>query len=294
MNHAYFPGCSLHSTGKEYDHSLKAVCKALDIHLESIPNWICCGSTPAHATSRLLAAALPMNNIAEYEKAGHHEVVVPCAACFSRFKTAQHEMAEDSAFAATLENLVDHKFTSPFHVMHPLEMFSSDEMMEQFGKRTTKDLSSVKVACYYGCLLTRPPKVTLFDECEYPQTMDRLLQAFGIPTVDWTGKTDCCGSSFSLTQKDIVLKLSNDVLDQAMESGAEAIAVACSLCHVNLDTRQSEIEEKYSRKYDMPILYFTQLMGLAMGLPVRELSLGSHLVSADGLLQKIGEAVPAH
>ena len=286
MKYAYFPGCSLHSTGKEYDHSLKAVCKALDIQLESIPNWLCCGSTPAHATSRLLAAALPMKNIADFEKAGFKELVVPCAACFSRFKTAQHEMVENEQLAASIREIVEHTFGEDFHVMHPLEVFSQDPLMEQMAGLVKKRLPDLKVACYYGCLLTRPPKITHFDECEYPKSMDRILNAVGVATVDWTGKTDCCGTSFSLTQKDLVLKLSNDVLQQAQEAGAQAISVACSLCHVNLDTRQREIEAKYSKKYDMPILYFTQLMGLAMGLPEKELSLASHFVPTAGILKQ--------
>jgi len=287
MKYAYYPGCSLHSTAKEYDSSLRAVCEKVGIELEEMKNWICCGSSWAHATSRLLSLALPLKNLAEVEKSGFEEVVVPCAACFSRFKIGWHEIDNEPQLAAEVEGIIEHKFKDGVKVYHPLDVLSRDAELSKLDQLVKNDLSGLKVVCYYGCLLTRPPKATQFDDCEYPQSMDKILQAVGVPTLDWSYKTDCCGASFALTRTEIVLKLSRDILEGAKAVGADAIAVACPMCHANLDTRQEEIEEEYQTTYHLPILYFTQLMGLALGIPAEKLLLKRHLVDTEEVLEKV-------
>jgi len=287
MKYAYYPGCSLHSTAKEYDRSLRAVCEKIGIELEEVKGWICCGSSWAHPTSKLLSLALPLKNLAEIEKSGFREVIVPCAACFSRFKIAQHEVDNKPQLAAEVEGIIEHKFGDGVKVYHPLDILSNNTGLSRLTELVKNDLSGLKVVCYYGCLLTRPPKVMEFDVCEYPQSMDKILQAVGIPTLDWSYKTDCCGASFSLTRTEIVLKLSHDILEAAKSVGADAIAVACPMCHSNLDTRQEEIEEKYQVTYHLPILYFTQLMGLAFDIPTEKLLLRSHLVDSEAVLEKV-------
>ena len=287
MKYAYYPGCSLHSTAKEYDRSLRVVCEKVGIELEEVKNWICCGSTPAHATSKLLSLALPLKNLAEIEKSGFREVIVPCAACFSRFKIAQHEIDTEPRLAAEVEGIIEHKFRDGVKVYHPLDILSNSAELSTLTELVKNDLSGLKVVCYYGCLLTRPPKVTGFDVCEYPQSMDKILQAVGVSTLDWSYKTDCCGASFALTRTEIVLKLSRDILEGAKSVGADAIAVACPMCHVNLDTRQEEIEQKYQVTYHLPIFYFTQLMGLAFDIPAEKLLLKRHLVDSEELLERV-------
>ena len=287
MKYAYYPGCSLHSTAKEYDRSLRAVCEKVGIELEEVKNWICCGSTPAHATSKLLSLALPLKNLAEIEKSGFREVIVPCAACFSRFKIALHEIDTEPRLAAEVEGIIEHKFRDGVKVYHPLDILSNSAELSTLTELVKNDLSGLKVVCYYGCLLTRPPKVTGFDVCEYPQSMDKILQAVGVSTLDWSYKTDCCGASFALTRTEIVLKLSRDILEGAKSVGADAIAVACPMCHVNLDTRQEEIEQKYQVTYHLPIFYFTQLMGLAFDIPAEKLLLKRHLVDSEDLLERV-------
>jgi len=287
MKYAYYPGCSLHSTAKEYDRSLRAVCEKVGIELQQVKNWICCGSTPAHTTSKLLSLALPLKNLAEIEKSGFKEVIVPCAACFSRFKIAQHEIDTKPQLAAEVEGIIEHKFRDGVRVYHPLDILSNSAGLGTLTELVKNDLSGLKVVCYYGCLLTRPPKVTGFDVCEYPQSMDKILQAVGVSTLDWSYKTDCCGASFALTRTDIVLKLGRDILEGAKSVGADAIAVACPMCQANLDTRQEEIEKKYQVTYHLPILYFTQLMGLAFDVPAEKLLLKRHLVDTEDLLGRV-------
>jgi len=288
MKYAYYPGCSLHSTGKEYDHSLRATFDKLDIELEEVKKWFCCGSTAAHNVSRLLATSLPMANLALLEKMGLAEVVVPCPECFSKFKTAQHTVANDSDIKQQVEEAIETECNQKAKVYHPLEVLASQAALSKIESTVERDLSGLKVVCYYGCLITRPPKVIQFDVCEYPQSMDRILNSIGVTTLDWSYKTDCCGASFAMTKPDIVIELSHKIIEEARSVGADAIAVACPICHTNLDSRQKDINKAYDTEYNMPILYFTQLMGYAFGLDTKKLLIGKHLVDAEKVLEEVG------
>jgi len=279
--YAYYPGCSLHSTGSEYDVSFRAVCDKLDIDIEEIKGWICCGTSPAHCTSRLLSLALPYENLARAEAMGAKDVVAPCAACFARLKTAIFEASEDEEIAGQISEAIAKPLPKSVNVVSPLEIFGNGAGV---AGAVTKQLDDLKVVCYYGCLLTRPSKVMQFDECEYPMAMDEILRSAGITTLDWSYKTECCGGALAMTRTDVVLKLTHDILEEARAVGANAIAVACPLCHVNLDTRQEEVEAEYGVSYGLPVFYFTQLMGLAFGIPSDKLGLQKHFVSSDGLL----------
>ncbi len=285
MKYGYYPGCSLHSTGVEYDESFRAVCKRLDIELEELEGWTCCGSSPAHVASHLLSIALPIRNLVLAEAAGYSEIAVPCAACFSRFKKAIHETAEDPELAADVEDVLGEKYEGKAKPFHPLDTLS--QRLEELASKATSAVPDIRVACYYGCLIVRPPDIMAFDECEYPMSMDNILRTVGYETIDWSSKTDCCGASLALSETDIVLDLCHEILEDAKGAGADAIAVACSLCHVNLDTRQTEVEAKFDTKYEIPIFYFTQLIGLALGIEPAELGLKRHFVDPMPLLAKV-------
>ncbi|MHC4560460.1 MAG: CoB--CoM heterodisulfide reductase iron-sulfur subunit B family protein [Planctomycetota bacterium] len=282
--YAYYPGCSLHSTGSEYDVSFRAVCEKLGIDIREIEGWICCGTSPAHCTSRLLSLALPFENLCQAEKMGMKDVIAPCAACFARLRTAMYEADEDAEIAGQISDALEKPLPKSMNVLSPIEIFSNQQGL---AEAVTKQLPELKVVCYYGCLLTRPAKVMQFDECEYPMAMDELLRSLGITTLDWSYKTECCGGALAMTRTDVVLKLTHDILEEAKAVGANAIAVGCPLCHVNLDTRQVEVEKEYGAQYGMPIFYFTQLMGLAMGVAPDKLGLKKHFVSADELLSGV-------
>jgi heterodisulfide reductase subunit B len=279
MSYAYYPGCSLHSTAEEYDRSFRKVCSGLGIELQEVSSWICCGSSPAHATSHLLSIALPMHNLSIIERDGKDEVVVPCASCFSRFKFAQYEMEKDEGLSCQVHDVVGSKLGGKVNVIHPLEIFAS--RVPILSSKVVKDLSFIRAVCYYGCLLTRPPEVVKFDSCEYPMSMDTVLRSLGVKTMDWSYKTECCGASLALTETSIVVKLVGDLLAEAKKVGANAVAVACPLCHANLDTRQAEAEALKGEKFDIPIFYFTELVGLALGYSPEELGLDKHIVSVE-------------
>jgi heterodisulfide reductase subunit B len=287
MRYAYYNSCSLRSTGKEYDKSLRAVFNKLDIELVEPKNWVCCGSTLAHNISRLLSLALPLKNLAEIQKEGFDAVVVPCTACYSRFKTAQYEIAENPEMAAEVEEVIEYKFVENVKILHPLEILSQEPVISRLPELVKKDLSGLKVVSYYGCLMLRPPKIMEFDICEYPQSMDKILNAVGIPTLDWSHKTECCGGSLSITRPEIVRKLSRELLEDAKAVGAEAISVPCTFCHLNLDIRQEEIEKEHGVSYQLPIFYFTELIALAMGVPEKDLLLTMHFVDARKVLEKV-------
>ncbi len=287
MKYAYYPGCSLHSMAKEYEVSFRSVCEKTGIELEEPKKWICCGSSYAHAASKLLGISLAWYNFIEINKLELKDVIAPCAACFSRFKTAQAEVENEPETAARIEDILESKLPDGISVFNPLEIFLKGNLLNEMAGMVKRDLSGIKIACYYGCLLTRPPKITQSDDYEYPQSMDTILNALGIETIDWSYKTECCGASFSLTRTDIVLKLTFNILEDAKLRGADAIAVACPLCHANLDMRQKEIEKKYERDFKLPVFYFSELMDLSLGASEKELLLKRHLVSVKEILSHV-------
>ena len=287
MRYAYFPGCSLSSSGYDYNLSLKFVARALGIELVEVRDWVCCGASSAHAISHLLSVALPVLNLSHAEKDGFQKLIAPCLACLSRFKAANVELEHDASLKEKIHQVFDYQYQGKVKVYHPLEVFL--EMgLEKIRERIRKKLTGLRIACYYGCVLTRPPKITQFDNVEDPQSMDSIVRTLGATPLEWSFKTECCGVSMTLTRSDMVLKLSNDILREAKEAGADAIAVACPLCQANLDGRQRQIEETYNTRYGIPILYITQLMGLAFGAFPKEVGIQKLITSPREVLGSIG------
>ncbi len=289
MKYAYYPGCSLHSTADEFDKSLLAVCDTLGVELIEVKKWFCCGASAAHNASRLMATALPMANLALLYKMKLDEVVVPCAECFSKFKTAQYHVQTDEELRREVIEVIHTDCNDKAKVIHPLTIFSEEPLLSKIPTLVKRNLSGLKVACYYGCLLTRPPEVTRFDSDANPETMDKVLRATGIATVDWSYKTVCCGASFSLSKPDIVVNLSHKIIEEAKSAGADAIAVACPMCHSNLDTRQDDMGKEFGVHPQMPVLYFTQLMGYSFGFSPKELLINKHLTDAERIFEKVSQ-----
>jgi heterodisulfide reductase subunit B2 len=281
---AYYPGCSLHSTGIEFDISTRAACEAIDLRLIEPRGWVCCGSSAAHRTDPAAAVRLPLENLAIIEQSGFDEVTMPCAACFNRHKAALHEMREAPAAKAEAEQAVGYAYQDTVEVTTLIEAMLQHVGAEAVAAKVKRSLAGLRVVCYYGCLLTRPPEVTGAEHPENPTDMDTLVAALGAEVVDWSYKTCCCGAAHSLTRPDIVLKLSHDLLDHAREAGADVIAVACPLCHANLDARQFQM----GLDEPLPVLYFTQLMCLALDLPDKAAALNKNLVDPRPLLAEKG------
>jgi heterodisulfide reductase subunit B len=247
---------------EEFDRSTRAVLEALDLKPVEPEGWVCCGSTPAHRVDHRLATRLPLQSLVLFEQAALSEVTLPCAACFNRFRAATRDLRLDPELKQEMEHEIGFAYHDSVAILSLLDLLTERVGLDAIKARVTRPLAGLKVACYYGCLLTRPPAVTGSDQAEYPMTMDRLMQALGATPVPWDRKVFCCGASLSLTETEIVLRLSGDILANARARGADLVAVACPLCHANLDGRQTQMKGVEL----MPAMYFTQLMALALGL----------------------------
>ena len=285
LKYAYYPGCSLHASAGEYDLSTRELFKALNIGLTEVPDWFCCGATPAHNVDELLSLSLCAKNL-ELAEQVEGDLAVACAACFSRLKFTQHTLDENAAKRKQVEKAIDAPVRLDGAVKHLLEILAKDFGLDHLKDKITKPLAGLKVACYYGCLLTRPPEVPNLDCVEAPTIMERVVEAAGAETVAWTHRMECCGANFTLSRPGVVIQLSNAILDSAKAAGADCIMVGCPLCHGNLDIRQKEIEGVYSTEYGLPVFYITQLVGLACGLSADKLGLDALIVNPMPLLKE--------
>ena len=281
---AYYPGCSLHSTAGEFNTSAKAVCEKLGMSLVEPEGWICCGSSAAHRADTEVALRLPMENLRVIEQSGFKEVTMPCAACFNRHKAAQYEIHHDPEKKASMDRAMEYTYQDTVQVSSLVEAIYRRVGPKEIAGKVKQPLSGLRVVSYYGCLLTRPSQVTEAMHPENQMEMDAIMTALGAETRDWSYKTTCCGAAHSLTRPDIVLKLSSDLIGYAREAGADVIAVACPLCHTNLDARQFQMK----LADPMPVMYFTQLMAIALGLSEKEAALHKNLVDPRPLLSSKG------
>ena len=287
LEYSYYPGCSLHASAKEYDESTQRLFRALEIGLQEVPDWLCCGATPAHNVDELLSLALCAKNL-DLAKGVEGDLAVACAACFSRLKTTQHKLAEDPEKRRQVEYAIDGPLPEGKRVKHLLEILARDYGLERLSTAVKKPLAGMKVACYYGCLLTRPPGVPELDCVEAPTIMEKVIEAAGAETVSWSHRLECCGANFTLSRPGVVLKLSGEILASARNAGANCIMVACPLCHGNLDIRQREIEEETGELFGLPVFYMTQLLALAVGVRESKLGLDSMMVDPKPLLKEKG------
>lgn len=266
--------------------SMRAVCNAFNIQLEEVEDWNCCGATPAHTTKEELGVALPYANIVNASKQGLENIIAPCAACYNRLKVADYEVHHSSSMKERMNFIIGETAEKDLRIINILEFFKDVYGLDKVKAAVKKPLKDLKVASYYGCLLVRPGKILQFDDEEDPTSMDELISALGGTPVEWSCKTECCGGSHAIPMKGIVLDLVKKILTSAQNVGADCIAVACPLCQANLDMRQDQINIKYGTNFKFPILYITQLLGLAIDIPTKELGMNSHFVSPIDVLKK--------
>lgn len=292
MDIGYYPGCSLTGTAKEYDQSIRAVFSKLDVNLVEIDDWSCCGATSAHATNHLLSIALPARNLNIAKKQGLSEIFIPCAACYNRFVVAKYEIENHPDIKAQIEEILEEKIETDIRIVNMIEMFQKIGS-DVLNAKKVKELKGLKVAAYYGCLLVRPASITQFDDAEMPTSMEEIIKLTGAEPVEWNFKTECCGASHSITNTNVVLTLAKRIIDDAIDSGAEAIVVACPMCHSNLDMRQRNIAKEYSGHKNIPIFYLSELVGLSMGLDKELLGLNLHFINTDSVLSRFSTAIVA-
>lgn len=291
MKYAYYPGCSSESTARDMNRSILAIARALKLDFVEPKGWTCCGATAGHQTDRMLAVALSAANLTLVRDM-KLDMVVNCAACYNRMKTANHEISTHEAVRQNVSESLDRDYDGSVKVRHLLEVLHEDIGPAAITKSLKQTLNGLKVACYYGCLLVRPPEILQFDDPENPKSLDRLVTVMGGESLEWPCKVDCCGGSLSLSRTDVVVGLTESILDMAVQSGADCIAVSCPMCQINLDVRQQDINKQTGKNYRLPIIYITQLLGLCLGLGPDELGFEKLMVPAADVLNKIGSKQP--
>ena len=287
MRYAYYPGCSSEGSGAEYAHASEAVLEALGVELEEIDDWVCCGATPAHATSHLLALALPAISCASAEKQ-NMDILTCCACCHSRLKQVNQQVKDDPALRAKISEIIEEDYQGSLNVLHITEVLAREVGPEAIKEKVCTPLKGLKVACYYGCLMSRMPEALMTDKSEYPMLLDNLMDAVGAEPLDWPYKTECCGAALTLTRTKTVIRLCADVLQMAKQNGADMLVVACPLCQANLDIYQAEAEKLKGERLSIPVVYFVQLMGLAMDLDPKRICLDKLIVDPFPVLAQKG------
>ena len=271
MKIGFYPGCSLKGTSSEYAQSTLALAKAFDISLVEISDWNCCGATAAHSLNHELSIALPARILALAEKDGMKEIVVPCAACYNRLAVTQHNLNKDEELKKRVEGILQMPLSGKLEILNVMQLIDK-YIAGKIEEKVTKPFDR-KVVCYYGCLLVRPHDILKFDRLEDPQSMDILMTKIGANPMAWGYKTECCGAGFSVSRTDIVGKLSGKIVKDAVDREAEAIIVACPMCQSNLDMRRPQINSYLKKKTNIPVLYITQAIGLAVGISKDDLGM---------------------
>lgn len=288
QKYSYFPGCSAESTGISYTLSTNYCTGKLGIEFDEIDDWCCCGTSAGRLTSKDLGLALPARSLALSEKQyGDLAVVAPCAGCYSSLKQAAHYVRQSNENRTHVEDLIEMPYTAAAEVVSLLEVFAQDEVKEALTSALTRRLDGLKVASYYGCALVRPTDVCTFDDAENPTSMDDIMALTGAVPVDWAYKTECCGASNQIAAPKDSRVLIERIFRNAQACGADVIVTACPLCMLNLDMREKEINQKRGTAFDIPVYYFTELLGACMGGTVKELGIDRHFYPATSLMGRL-------
>jgi heterodisulfide reductase subunit B len=287
--YTYFPGCSCSSEGgaKAYNWSIQAVCKVLDVELRELDDWNCCGSTPSGSVDELGAFCLAARDLALAEKSGL-DMVTPCSACYVIFNRTNSYLKQYPKLKTKVGEALTAgglKYNGTIRVRHALDILTSDIGYDAIKSKVKKNLSGMKVAPYYGCQVVRPGFG--FDHPEQPQSLEKLIASLGGEPTPFPLKTRCCGGSLIISEEALALDLTHKLLDSALSNGAECLVTVCPLCQTNLDAYQSRVNRKYKTNYKLPVLFFTQLIGIAFGIEGKTLGLNTNIVSPNAVLDRI-------
>ncbi|MBU0609085.1 MAG: CoB--CoM heterodisulfide reductase iron-sulfur subunit B family protein [Armatimonadetes bacterium] len=269
---SYYPGCSLSSTGKEYAESIEAMCQRLDVELVELKGWTCCGASSGSVMlSHEGATALPAMTLklaAEFDR----PVFAPCAACYNRLKVALRDLKREPELAEKLE-IGERELN--LKVLNTVDLLRDVVGLETLKEKVTQPLTGMRLAAYYGCLLLRPADMDTYDDAEQPTSMEDVIAAIGAEPVEWYGRMDCCGAGLAATMQGAAETLVTRIVKMAKHAGADAIVTACQLCSMNLESRQGDTSPTAK---PLPVLYLSDVVGLALGAVAGDLGLGKHLV----------------
>jgi len=294
----YYPGCSMESSARAYGDSMRAICKPLGIDLKEMDDWNCCGATEYLSLAKLPAYSLIARNLAlaEQQINGSHTVVAPCSACFLNLSKADHYMLESPTFGEQVNEALAagglHYTPGKLTIRHLLDVLINDVGLDKIKEQVVKPLAGLRVAPYIGCMLPRPDYSNHYSDSEYPTELDDLMRALGAEVIDFPLKTHCCGGHMTQISPDTAFELIRRLISAADQFEADVIAVVCPMCQMNLDAFQGQMNQHFHTKYKMPILFFTQLIGVAFGEKPEALGFGTELVSARDAMQRIGVQIP--
>jgi len=282
MDYGYFPGCSLKSTAKEYDDTVRQLCRSFGINLIEIDDWVCCGSSPVHALSEEISLALPLKNLSQAEGQGLKNILSPCPSCHSHMLCSHAEMEKEGSHRERLQELAGSHYAGSLQLKHLVDFLYYDVGIDKIKEKVTRPLTGIKAVAYYGCM-TRFPGIT-FDDREMPTMIDDIVQALGAEALPWSHTTECCGASFSISKTETVLRLVREILEAARLVNAGCIIAVCPLCQSNLDMRQVEIQKKTGEIFNLPVIYLSQLILMSQGSSRQELGFSRHLIDPTPLL----------
>lgn len=288
MKYLYYPGCSAEATGKAYDASARACAAALGVELVDLEDWNCCGSTSYFSIRELESFGVSARNLAIAQEMGGHDLVATCNACYTILAKTNRYFAEDPKLHDDINEALaaaGRRYDGNVRVRHLLDVLVNDVGLDAVSAAVKRRLSRLQVACYYGCQLSRP--MGAFDDPEFPVTMDRLVEATGAEPVDYPVKTKCCGGMLMLTQEDAALKLCHELLQGAVQNEADVIITACPLCEMNVEAYQPMVNKAYGTDFHIPVMYFTQLLGVALGIDSKTLMLDRQIVPVERVLAMV-------
>ena len=250
----------------------------LGVSLTELDDWICCGASAAHSVNQKLSTALPARNLAIAQRDGLTQVLAPCPLCSMELIKAGNALRNSQPLRTEMSEIVEQNVDGSTEVLNLIQVFQKIGI-DKIAEQAVKKLDKYKPACYYGCLLTRPPKELQFDDCEHPTSMETLLQTLGAgPIMGWNYKTECCGAGLTMSDDGIVMDLTYKILSNAKKHGANCMVLACPMCHINLDMKQADIEKKYGEQLGLVVYYLSDLVGIALGIPEKELAIDKHFV----------------
>ena len=291
MEYTYYPGCSLHSVHKPYDISCRAVFKALGINLIELDDWNCCGATFYMSIDEVTSIAVAARNLALAEKY-NLDLIAPCSSCFTILSKANRFMKNNEQLFASVNRVLNEvglEYKLSVRVRHPLDVLINDIGFEIIKLKIKKSLNGLRIANYYGCQIVRPDKY--FDDRENPTSMDNLFEMLGAKSVYYPAKVKCCGGMLPTVKEEIANDLIFEILYRAVENNADLIVTTCPLCQMNLEAYQKKIENKFKEKISIPIYYFTQVLGVALGLNEDELAINKNFIISEKLKKVLEEAI---
>lgn len=291
MEVGYYPGCTLHASSALYDVQSRLVFQSLGVQLKEIPDWNCCGATSAAKNDDFLAIALPARNLGLALASGFTQLLIPCSSCLNRMLVAQKRLDCDLDLKREINAELSQKVLGTVRILSILEALKPFVDSHELSRKTTKKLKGLKPACYYGCLLTRfPCDVPVPDDVENPQGMESVLRELDAEPREWNYKTDCCGASASVNNREVALKLMAKIIKDATARGANCFVTTCPMCQLNLDAYQEAAAKRIDLPERLPVYFLTELIGVALGMDLQSLQLDRHFVEATGLLRRLNLA----